>query len=96
MKDVIVVGNFMDVNAFFGDPDNFFKEELKKFGLNPIKYIDTNEDSCMTICIDKENYEAHYFRFNTTTTTITSNGETVSGVRISLKRAEILDKMSLF
>lgn len=94
IKDVIVVGNFIDVKTFFGDSDNFFKEELRKFGLNPIKYIDTNEDSYMVICIDKENYKAKYFKFNSTS--ILPNGKEISDLKISLREVENPSKINLF
>lgn len=95
IKDVIVVGNFIDVKTFFGiDLDKFFKEELKVFGLNPIKYIDADEDTNTIICINKENYEAKYFKFNSTS--ILPNGKEISDLKISLREIENPSKINLF
>jgi len=62
IKDVIVIGNFSELEMFYSRED-FFIKKLKPFSFNPIRFIDLGELINIIVCIDINTFEFKYFKY---------------------------------
>jgi len=73
IKDVIVIGNFSELEMFYSRED-FFIKKLKPFSFNPIRFIDLGELINIIVCIDINTFEFKYFKYEMKSCGVSTTG----------------------